>query len=265
MLPIRFISALAVSLALIGGAMWFRFVRIPPYTNQVVSVSQVESLSSENDPFLTDFFNTEASSSAASAPELSQTDLIGRQLFSDYLALKSEGETTPGNIDVLAKNLAESIRNVNLSIPKINSNQVIVLPESEANLAAYGNAMTNLRNKYKNLVAAQTESGGSDLANTDNPAFSTFMSALGKLYQAAANELLLVGVPASLAQNHVDLINYYLETGEVIKLISKTSEDPLQAYAALNIYTKNGGRESELLLNIQKTMMAHGIIFNSSI
>src|SRR3989338_7809365 len=216
MLPIRFISALVVSIALIGGAMWFRFVRIPPYANPAVSVSQVESLSSENDPFLTDFFNTEASSSAASAPELSQTDLIGRQLFSDYLALKSEGETRPGNIDVLAKNLAESIRNVNLSIPKINSNQVIVLPESEANLAAYGNAMTNLRNKYKNLVAAQTESGGSDLANTDKPAFSSFMDAAAKLYKAAANDLVLIVVPASLSQKHLNLINQYLENAEVM-------------------------------------------------
>ena len=263
MLPIRFISALVISIALVGGAMWFRFVRIPPYTNQVVSVSQVESLSSESDPFLTDFFNTKASSSAASAPELSQTDLIGRQLFSDYLALKSEGETTPGNIDVLAKNLAESIKNVNLSIPKINSNQVIVLPESEANLAAYGNAMTNLRNKYKNLVAAQTENSGGDITDTNTPAFSTFMGALGKLYQAAANELLLIGAPASLAQNHLNLINQYLENAEVMRLISNTSKDPLQAYAALSIYIKNSGRESELLLNIQKTLMAHGIIFNS--
>ena len=263
MLRVRFISALVISIALVGGALWFRFVRIPPYANQAVSVSQVETFSSDSDPLLTDFFNTEASLPATSTTALSQTDLIGRQLFSDYLALKSEGKTTPDNIDVLAKSLAESIKNVSLSIPKVNPNQVIVLPESETSLATYGNAMTNLRNKYKNLVATQTESGGSDLANTDNPAFSTFMDAAGKLYKAAANELVLIGVPASLAQNHLNLINQYLENAEVMKLISNASEDPLQAYAALNIYIKNSGKESELLLNIQKTLMAHGIIFNS--
>jgi len=267
MLRVRFISALVISIVLVGGAMWFRFVKIPPYTNPVATVTQVEQVesTSTDDLLLTDFFNTETSIPATSTTALSQTDLIGRQLFSDYLALKSEGKTTPDDINAFAASLAESIKNVNLSIPKINSNQVIVLPESETNLATYGNTMTNIRNKYKNLVATQTGNSGGDITDTNSSAFSTFMSALGKLYQAAANELLLVGVPASLAQNHVDLINYYLETGEVIKLISKTSEDPLQAYAALNIYTKNGGRESELLLNIQKTMMAHGIIFNSSI
>src|SRR3989338_452047 len=263
MLRVRFISALVISIALVGGALWFRFVRIPPYANQAVSVSQVETFSSDSDPLLTDFFNTEASLPATSTTALSQTDLIGRQLFTDYLALKSEGKTTPDDINAFAASLAESIKNVNLSIPKINPNQVIVLPESETNLATYGNTMTNIRNKYKNLVATQTGNSGGDITDTNSSAFSTFMSALGKLYKAAANELLLVGVPASLATNHINLINYYLETAEVMRLIGNTSKDSLQAYAALNIYIKNSGRESELLLNIQRTFMAHGIIFNS--
>ncbi|MDO8569314.1 MAG: hypothetical protein Q7R89_00805 [bacterium] len=263
MSQIRFIGALVISVALIGGAMWFRFVRIPPYAAEIIAVSPVEPLSSDNDnAVLTDFFST-ATSTPTTATTLSRTDLIGRQLFTDYMALKSQGEATPENINALAENLAESIKNVDISIPKINPNQVIVVPESETSLATYGNMMTNIRNKYKNLVAAQTGNSGGNITDTNSPAFSTFMGAIGKLYQAAANELLLVGVPASLAQNHVNLINHYLETTEVLKLISNTAKDPIQAYAALNIYSKNGGREAELLLNIQKTMLAHGIIFSS--
>lgn len=265
MLPIRLIIALAVSVALIGGAMWFRFVRIPPYTAEVVAVSQVNTPSSDDAQVLTDFFSTATSTPATSTTvALSQTDLIGRQLLSDYLALKSQGQTTPDNIDAFATSLAESIKNVDISIPKANPNQIIVLPESEANLATYGNTMTNIRNKYKNLVATQVKSGENDVANTNSPAFSIFMSAAGKLYKAAADELLLVRVPTSLAQNHLGLINQYLENAEVMRLISNTSKDPLQAYAALNIYIKNSGRESELLTNIQKALMAHGIIFNST-
>ncbi|MEK7461452.1 MAG: hypothetical protein AAB586_00035 [Patescibacteria group bacterium] len=261
---VRFIAALVVSIALIGGAMWFRFVRIPPYTNRVASVSQVESSLPENDPLLADFFNTEASSSVTSTVELSQTELIGRQLFSDYLELKSQGQATPDNIDSFAANLAESIKNIDVSIPKVNSKQIIVVPESEVSLAAYSNTMTNIRNKYKNLVAIQARSGGDNLANTDSPAFSIFMNAAGKLYKAAADELLLVGVPTSLAPNHLDLINQYSENAVVMELVGNASKDPLQAYAALNIYIKNSGRESELLSNIQKVLMAHGIIFNGT-
>lgn len=259
---VRFISALVISVALIGGAMWFRFIRIPPYTNPVATLTQVESTSTD-DLLLTDFFNTEASTSVVSTTELSQTELIGRQLFTNYLELKSRGQVTPDNIDAFAASMAESIKNIDVSIPKISSEQIRVVPESEASLAAYGTAMTNLRNKYKNLVATQTKSSGGDITNTNSPAYSIFMSAMGKLYKAAADELLLVGVPTSLAPNHLNLINQYLENAEVMKLIGNTSKDPLLAYAALSIYIKNSGKEAELLLNIQKTLMAHGIIFNS--
>ena len=118
MLRVRFISALVISIVLVGGAMWFRFVKIPPYTNPVATVTQVEQVesTSTDDLLLTDFFNTETSIPATSTTALSQTDLIGRQLFSDYLALKSEGKTTPDDINAFAASLAESIKNHNLSI-----------------------------------------------------------------------------------------------------------------------------------------------------
>ena len=262
---IQFIGALAVSMALIGGAMWFRFVRIPPYAAESVSVQEIEQSPSE-DAFLKDLLNTDTSPSATSTTTtLSQTDLIGRRLFSDFMALKSRGEVTPDDINALAENYAESIKNIDISIPKVNPNQIIVLPDSEKNLTLYGNAMANIRNKYKNLVAIQAENGGDGIRDVSSQAFSTFMGAVGKLYQASVNELLLVGVPTTLALNHINLINNYLESAEIMKLLSDTAKEPVRAYAALNIYAQHTEQESELFLNIQKTMMANGIILNSSI
>ena len=181
------------------------------------------------------------------------------------MALKSRGELTPDDIKTLADKYAESIKNSDVSIPKVNLNQVIVLPDSEVNLAAYGNAITNIRNKYKNLVTTQAQNSGGDITDTGSQAFSTFMGTVGKLYKSAADELLLVRVPASLALNHIDLINNYLESAEVMTSISGTAKDPIRAYATLSIYAQHSEKESELLLNIQKTLMANGIIFDSSI
>ena len=261
---IGFISSLFISLALIGGALWFRFVRIPPYRAQLVTVKEVGQFSPEN-TYLEDFQN--ASSSLATLPTttLSPTETVGRQLFSDFIALKSQGETTPDNIDALADKYAESIKNFDVAIPKVDPSQVIVLPDSEKNLTVYGNAITNIRNKYKNLVATQAESSGGGITNINSPAFSTFMSAVGKLYQSSTNELLLVVVPASLVTNHIDLINNYLESAEVMASLGNTSKDPIRAYAALNINIQNTGKESKLLSNIRTTLMANGIIFDNSI
>ena len=262
--PIRLIIAFAVSVALVSGAMWFRFVRIPLYSAQLVSVEAIEQLPSE-EAFLADLSKTDVSLYATSTATLSQTDLIGRKLFSDYLELKSQGQATPENIKALADRYAEEIKNFEISIPKVNLDQIIVLPDSEENLAMYGNTMASIRNKYKNLVAAQVENSGGDIKDTSSQAFATFMGVVGKLYQASSNELVLVGVPATLASNHRDLINNYLESAEVMASISNTSKDPVRAYAALNIYAQHTEKEAELFLYIQKVMMANGIILDSGI
>ena len=259
---IRFIGALVVSVALIGGALWFRFVRIAPYSAQVVSVSELEQLLSE-DAFLKDLYSATTTPRAISTTTLSQTDLIGREMLTDYLSLKSKGEVTPDNLVSLADKYAEGIMNLDIKTRKASLNQIIVLPDSEANLATYGNTMTNIRSKYKALVAAQYT--GSGIADINSATFSTFMGATAKLYQASANELLLVRVPVSLAGNHLELVNNYLENAEVMKLISNTSKNPTQAYAALNVYTQNTEKESKLLLKIQTTLMASGIMFNTNI
>ncbi|OHA92558.1 MAG: hypothetical protein A2665_02400 [Candidatus Zambryskibacteria bacterium RIFCSPHIGHO2_01_FULL_46_30] len=264
MSPIRLTIALTVSVALISGAMWFRFVRIPPYSAQLVSVKAIEQLPPE-EAFLEGLSKTDASLYATSTATLSQTDLIGRKLFLDFMALKSQGQATPENIKALADRYAEEIKNFEISIPKVNLDQIIVLLDSEENLAKYGNTMASIRNKYKNLVATQVENSGGDIKDTGSQAFSTFMGAVGKLYQASANELVLVGVPATLASNHLDLINNHLESAEVMASISNTSQDPVRAYAALNIYAQHTEKEAGLFLNIQKVMMANGIILESGV
>ena len=229
---IRFIGALVVSVALIGGALWFRFVRIAPYSAHIVSVSELEQRSSE-DAFLKDLYSATTTPRVTSTTTLSQTDLIGRGILTDYLSLKSKGEVTPDNLVSLADKYAESIINLDIETRKASLNQIMVLPDSEANLATYGNTITNIRSKYKALIIAQHT--GSGIADINGATFSTFMGAAGKLYQASANELLLVRVPVSLAGNHLDLINNYLENAEGMKLISNTSKNPLKPYAALTI------------------------------
>lgn len=259
---ILFISALLISVVLIGGALWFRFfpTNLPP--TQIVSIPIDEQFPSEN-TFLEDFYSVGASLPPASTSTLSQADLIGRQLFTDFMSLKSQGKTTSSDLQALAESYAKNLTNTDIQVTQVNASRVIVIPDSAENFTIYGNTMLNFRNKYKNLVA--TQSSGTNLANITGTAFSTFMGTMEKLYRASADELLTIGVPRSLVSNHLALINNYLENAGVMKLLSNTSKDPLQAYAALNTQAKNNEKESGLLLNIQKVMMANGIILNGSI
>ena len=263
MLPIRLTIALSMSIALIGGATWFRFGQTTYIPSDITSVDKPGALSSGNE-FLEDFLATNTPIAPATTPTepFSKTDLIGRQLFSDYIGLASRNQTTPGEINALAERYAASIMDFNAPAP-IEQSQIVVVLDSEVNLATYGDRVASIRNKYKNLVA--TRYGGGGVLNVDSLAFSTFTNAVGKLYRASANELLTLRVPASLAQNHLDLINNYLGSAAAMESLGDISKDPAHALAALNVQAKNTEEETGLLLNIQTTLMANGIIFEHSI
>ena len=261
---IGFVSAILFSIALIGGALWFRFVRIPPYLADMASLQRVEQLPS-GDTLLEDFYNAGATLATTSSDQLTKAQSLGRGLFSDYIGLKSQGAVNSNSIKALATEYAEKMANFDLSIQKVSRDQIVVIPDSEINLTTYGNTMGNIRNKYKNLVASQAQIAGKNIVDIGSPAFSTFMRATGKIYQASADELLVVKVPTSLVENHMNLINNYLVSSKIMESLGNVPGDPMQAYAALNIYVKNSGEESNLLLNIQKVMLANGIIFNSII
>lgn len=257
----KFIGALVVSVALVGTAIWFRFFSSSPVPGQLVAVQKIGQPA--GDAFLGNFFDTGASIPEITTTTPIQPGMVGRQLFSDYLALRSQNQVTPDNIDILADRYAKSIVNFEISVEQVSLDQIIILPDSEKNLVAYGKTMANIRNKYKNLTATQYSK--SKITDINSQDFSTFMGSVAKLYKAAADEFLLIGVPSSLAENHLNLINNYLESVEIMDSFANLSKDPTRALAALNMYVKNSENESNLLSKIHTTLMANGIIFNSII
>lgn len=263
MSPIRLTIAFSISIVLIGGAVWFRFGQTTYVSSNIIAVETSEPALSE-ETFLADFLATSTSISTKTtrAEPLSQIDLISRGLFSDYIALKSQGQATPNNINTLAGKYAESLAIQSIQTQQITLNQIIIVPDSKENLTLYGDNVINIRNKYKNLLITQYNKN-TNLADPNSPAFSTFMSTAGKLYQSFADELLVTKVPVSLSKNHTDLINNYLVSARAMNMLSNISEDPTQIYVALNTQAKNSREEESFILNIQQTMMANGIIFNN--
>lgn len=261
---IGFVSAVFISIVLIVGALWFRFIRIPPYSADLASIQRVEQSSSDN-TLLEDFSNASASLPATSTTPLTRTQLISRELFSDYIALKSQGNVSSSTVNALASKYAENIANFDLTIQKVSRSQINVILDSEADLATYGNTIANIRNKNKKIVASLVKDGGDSIGEIGSPAFSTFMSAVGKLYKTSADELLRVKVPTSLAENHMNLINNYLGSAMALETFINNSTEPTQGYAAISVFVKNNGEEANLLLNIQKTLMANGIILSNGV
>ena len=262
MLRKRTIIAFSLSLFLVGGALWFRFVQIPPYhREELISLKSVDTdVFSDEEVFLADLIKA-SSTPQISAEPLTQTDLVSRQLFSDYIELSSGGNRSLGNIKALASKYAESIlKNTEQNTVKVE--QLIIVPNSEESLSVYGKIIMNLRNKNKNLISLHYGNGVTDI---NSLAFQKFILEASELYQDAVNELLLTAVPAILADNHIALINNYLSSSRAMQALSKISSDPISAYTALNTQAKNTKEEDELLLKIQIALISNGIIFGQDI
>jgi hypothetical protein len=251
--------SILVSIVFIGGAVWLRASQ----TNSANENLGLESVpNSEVAIFEGSPQDVYLGEKATSTQNLNQTDLLGRQLFSDYLNLSSQGSVTSEKINNLANSYADNILNLQTS-SKIDKSSLTITTNSQATLSTYGTAVLTLRIRYGDAVQKLVNQTGAK--NADDPKVQDLMLSISQTYKQAAQDLINMPVPQSLADNHLKLINNYLSSSEAARTIANADTDPMGAYAALNVQVKNGEEENLLLGNIQSIMAANGIIFSSSI
>lgn len=252
--------AVLLSVVLVGGATWFRFVPVESNSAQLVAVSDNGEM---NELSAQEFFAASPSSKNSTSTTLSKTDLISRQLFSDFMALRDSDQANSQNLAVLADKYAAGISSLDVAASEIGLVDTHVVTDSNESILAYGRAVNTIWSKYGAMVASQHQKG--DIGEVGSPAFSEFMGAMSVLYNASANELRVLKVPQSLVSNHIKLVNNYLKNAAAVKNLSDIGSDPLRAYSALNTYSQNSEEEEKLLINIQLAMSTSGAFYNGGI
>ncbi|MCR4279202.1 MAG: hypothetical protein NUV78_00495 [Candidatus Zambryskibacteria bacterium] len=244
------IVAVAASLILIGGAGWIRFNDTQGPTPTLSSVQTTPNYSAESE--ITSF---ESVRSESDKP-LTQTDLIGRQLFSEYINLSTKGQATSENLNKLASDFANNILESHVA-SSIAINDIVVVPDTATSLQSYSNKIFSIRNKYESIISSAYKQSG--FSSAADPKFQKFMMEVGKYYKQAADEMQTIPTPASLSNNHVLLVNNYLSSSAATFSLSNIGTDPVSAYAALNIQTKNTVEEAKLLSQINLTLIQQGL------
>lgn len=245
----QIVTAVLLSVVLVGGATWFRFLDNPYALKSAANLQlAAEPLGEVGGSFDDVMWSAESTNSSSTTPKLNQTDILGRQLFSDYMTLSTQKGATSNNLNLLAVKFSDGLGS------GITSNQeditsLKVVNDSKENILSYSTNINLLKEKYKNLVAG--EYNKNKFSSPEDKAFAEFMVRVSTLYEASAKELLAIKVPLSLSQNHLNLINNYLESATATRNIGNIEQDPLLAYKAMNVYAQNAEQESTLLLNIQ--------------
>ena len=258
MFKFRLGVALFVSILLIGGATYTRLKSAPTPSPDLVAVTP----HADTDTAPSEDLAAGSIATGSTTPQnLNSTDLVTRQLFTDYLSLAATGQATDDNVAALGAQYANSV--VDTASPSsINLDSLALVSDSKANFEAYSKAVSNIYNKYHNL-AGTTIKGAGSLDSISAPNFVPTMSTLATLYERAATELEAVPTPTSLATSHLALINTYLGNVETLRALTNITRDPIASYGILAKASAQGGDEDNALLGIRGMLLIHGVAFNT--
>lgn len=250
--------ALFFVIVLIGGTTWNRIAQAKRVSQKALAVvpddSDAAALANANAAL--DNLTSDLTPATTSAPvNLTDTDLISRQLLSDYIDMSANGQATDQQISGLADQYASQISSLSAAPTALLSN-IAPVSNNGANFSAYAEAFTKIEQDYAAAInGAHPEK--LDLS-TLGPDFYSFTATFGKAYMDAAARLEKLPVPAALVADHLKLINLYLSSGTAMQSMSHTEHDPMVAFSGMMNLNNNLQAERDTASDIGKILTDNG-------
>lgn len=182
----------------------------------------------------------------APSPNDTLTDTLAKNLFLSYADVQS-GNSSRTDEDI-ANELVSSINTSALPIaPYTLGNISIFNPKSTTDIKIYGNAVgTIIKNNY--MVIAQNK--------------GIKLQAIADIHKKIGAEIILVPVPASVAQQHLTIANNYALLGESFSIIAQEDKkDPLKSLLAIRIATDAADSLNTIYTQMTNYFSKNDIIF----
>lgn len=257
----HFRFALLFVALLIGGASWTRFVSAKKATGSLTAVANPDNNGiTEDDVLNAALADLAAASSTPTGPTqpLTDTDLISRQLLSDFMDLSSGGNVSDDQVAALANTYIDNISSLDKS-EAITAANITIVPDSQTVFQSYADGFTSIYAKYEGLLQTQLSSVD-PIAVGGNPNLTaSFADTLSTLYGREEKELQSLPTPNSLKEAHLKLLNNYSSSASAYHSLSKSQTDPASAFGGIVISKKNQTEETAILAEIEKILTDHGI------
>lgn len=251
--------SLIISVLLIGGALFFRFKDSIP--NQGLITAQ-NNLSDSYYKDLTEAFLNTASSTSISAegdvveatqPSLNTTDIVSRQLISDYITLEQNGQATESNLNTLASQYADSIKTI-ITPVQITLTDLKIVKDSSQSIKTYSNELGLIYNSYLGQLNI-----AHPITSADSTATQSLANQILSLYTETATKLKTMPVPIGLADLHLQLTNIILSDVTSSQAIANSELDPTAALAGLITFRNNATKEQNIMGKIQQLLIKYGV------
>lgn len=193
---------------------------------------------------------------------VNETELLGRELFTQYMTVRQSGKLNSTTTQSIVNNLTSKVGE-NPAPVYSDKDLNIIQKATNDDLKKYANKFWEIRERYKNQYVKSTSAGGGGLVSTsaDSVQIKNLISA-GILYVDMARELSELPVPQEIANLHLQIINNEQASGESLKKLSQLSTDPFVSVAGLSVYSKYSDYEDTLLKVMAGYLSESGIIFS---
>lgn len=198
---------------------------------------------------------------------LNETDRFARDFFTAYVAMKTSGQVDNTAINNFSNALGQKIVD-SAVIDKYSEKDIKITKSAEPkDQEDYYITAGNLFETYKNAgVGSELEVAGV-MASTGNIEDNQNQSSLLKIseaYQEFAQKLLLVPVPKSLTEYHLQIINSANNTGVAVLNMSKMMTDPVTGISGISQYEKYSEDLITSVNDLEAFLTTNGIIPSDS-
>ncbi len=252
------VASLLISLVLVGGATWVRFSPKDSVSEGLTVVSSSGVSATQDDPsFLDKFLGTSSSEAPKSVTNepLTGSDILSRQLVSEYISLATNGGGTDAELQSLADKYISSIPSLTTSTI-VDYIELKTVTNTKDNFQRYADLVTKIHRTYASSI--QEAYAGTAIDSLGQKLYSV-TDQLSSIYTKTSTELKNTSVPYELAPAHLRLINLYLSNASSLKAISNTETDSATAFAGLLVVNKNAEEEATILGEITRILTANGI------
>jgi len=238
--------ALCLSILLVGTTTYWRISTVQYVKPVLATVEQLDAYGISDKDFLKDFTEPKAEKAPANEKSLSQTDIIGRQMIMDYIALAASGEADATSINNLANEYISLIPKLN-GPGKITYDEVKTAPNIKESFQYYSDELAK-------IYIAHTEH-----LNTAGISPETFAQSANISYRQIVYELENLAVPFPLVPVHTELVNLQLSNLSAAESIIKGDEDPIVAFAGFVAINENLEKEIAVLKKIEQVLKNNSV------
>lgn len=202
-------------------------------------------------------------STATTNQQISNTDKLGREIFSKYAELKQSGNTNSDTATKMVQDLIEQSI-INSSGPTIYSiSEVKVNQDTSLAVAKqYGNEVGNI---MKSNAPSQNEvTLAYQGMQKEDYSFLKVVNANLTAYEKILSQLLALSVPKNLVGYHISMLNGMSSLIFVDSSLSRVESDPLSSLVGLSEYQNSITYLSNGVQGLKDFFTISGISFKSS-